>query len=282
LVTLQSIGGHGVTDSRSFPIGIFDSGVGGLTVARRVMEDLPNESIIYFGDTARAPYGVLPTEKITEYSMEIMRFLMEKRMKMVIIACNTICVSCYYELAGAFDIPMFEIVSPAADACVDGVPREGMKIGVIATEATVRSGAYMIELLKRHPYLAVYQKACPELVLLAERGFHRSDAARQQCDEYLKELKEEGIERLILGCTHFPLYYDIISELLAPGVRLIDPAVASAAKVKALIKEAGLENPGPPVHEFYITGETDAFEEVARNILGMDIKAKRAELTHFL
>jgi glutamate racemase len=267
-----------VADGRELPIGVFDSGVGGLTVARRVMEELPNESIVYFGDTARAPYGVLPRETITAYSMEIMRFFMEKRVKMMIIACNTICVNSYYELKEAFNVPMFEVISPAAEYCVDGIPREGAKVGVIATESTIRSGGYLIELLRRHPFLSIHQKACPELVLLAERGLHNSEAAKRQCAEYLKELKDDGIEKLILGCTHFPLFADILAGYLGPGVKLIDPAIVSAVKIKFLIKEADMENPGPPKHEFYVSGAAEAFERVAKSLLGTDVKASRLEL----
>jgi glutamate racemase len=242
------------------------------------MEQMPNESVVYFGDTARAPYGVHSKETITAYSMDIMRYLTAKPLKMVIIACNTICVSSYYELAEAFNVPLFEIVSCAAEECVIGVPREGANVGVIATEATVRSGGYLIELLKRHPFLNIIQKPCPDLVTFAEKGFTHSVAARQKCAEYLRDMKEAGIERLVMGCTHFPLYADIFAEYLGGNVKLIDPAVASAAKVKGAIREAGLENPGPPKREFYITGDTDTFERVAGNLLGMEIKAERVTL----
>lgn len=269
-----------MTNDRNNPIGIFDSGVGGLTVARQVIREMPYEKIVYFGDTARAPYGVRTKDEITAFSMQIMRFLTERRMKMVIIACNTICVTSYYELQASFRVPIFEIVSPAAADCVAGLSADSPGVGVIATDATVKSGGYRIELLKLHPKLNIIQKPCPELIVLAEKGLADSEEGDLACDNYLDELKAAGVGSLILGCTHFPLFAKHIAAFMGDGVRLIDPAVASAAKVKAALAEARLytTNTAPPENEFYISGDENTFENVARNLLGQDIKAVRVNI----
>ncbi|MCL2702208.1 MAG: glutamate racemase [Defluviitaleaceae bacterium] len=267
---------------RNAPIGIFDSGVGGLTVARRVMLDMPEERIVYFGDTARAPYGIRTKERITAQSMQIMRFLETHGLKMAIIACNTICVSSYYELTGAFDVPIMEIVSPAAADCVNGSP-PAVKVGVIATAATVKSEGYRIEIHKLNPRAEVLQKACPDLVTLAERGLAESAAGALQCEIYLRSFKEARIDTLVLGCTHFPLFYGHIAAYMGGNVRLIDPAAASGAKVKKELAEAGLaaERRDKPEHAFYISGDPGTFEQIARNILGKPVRPEKINICKY-
>ena len=264
----------------SSPIGIFDSGVGGLTVANRVMQEMPQERIVYFGDTARAPYGIHTKERITAQTMQIMRFLWEKRPKIVIIACNTICVSSYYELVEEFNVPILEIVSPAAADCVTG---GSTKVGVIATNATCKSEGYRIEIHKRNHRVAVFHKPCPDLVTLAERGLSGSAAGALQCELYLRSLKAEGIDSLILGCTHFPLFREHIAAYLGEKVRLVDPAVAATDVAKTGLIESGLINSStePPKHEFYVSGDPAAFEAIGKTLLGISVKAEQVDIEKY-
>lgn len=266
---------------RNAPIGIFDSGVGGLTVARQVMRELPGERIVYFGDTARAPYGVHSTDRITAQTMQIMRFLSEKRLKMAIIACNTICVSSYYEIQGAFSLPVLEILSPAATECVILQPPAAL-VGVIATDATCKSEGYRVEIQKRNPNITVLHKPCPQLVVLAEQGLSASAAAARQCEIYLADFKACGIDTLILGCTHFPMFREHIAAYLGAGVRLIDPATATAAKLRAALNEAGLcADHKDPAHEFYISGDVPTFEHIGKELLGVDVLAERVDIERY-
>ena len=252
------------------PIGIFDSGVGGLTVAKRIMELMPNEQIVYFGDTARAPYGIHTNERIVKQSKQILRFLTEKGVKCAVIACNTICAAGYDELAASFEPPLYSIIAPAAEECVETLRSEGLsKVGVIATEATVKSGAYEREIKKLYPGAKVYQVPCPELVVIAEAGEADGERGKAQIEIYLKELKEAGIDAIILGCTHFPLFTRHIVNYLGNGVKIIDPANAAAQKVKKELLEMQLSVNinNKPAHDFNASGDIVIFNEIAGNIL---------------
>jgi len=260
------------------PIGIFDSGVGGLTVAKKVIEYLPNEEILYFGDNARAPYGIHTNERITQQSKQILRFLEEKDVKCAIIACNTICAAGYDELAAVFGAPLYSIITPAAKACAELMDQNASlkKIGIIATNATVNSGIYEREIKKLRPDAIVLQQACPELTVLAEAGLADREEGRRQIEEYLQGFKKEGIDILVFGCTHYPLFRRHVPGILGESVVLVDPADAAVLMVKETLGYGAdeAELAAKPKHKFYTSGDVDKFEEIARIVL--DSGAKEA------
>ena len=185
------------------PIGIFDSGVGGLTVVKQIIKALPNEDIIYFGDTARVPYGSKTKETVTNFSAQIIRFLLSKNVKTIIIACNTVSSNSYDELIKMFDLPIIEVVTPGVEACLNATKNK--IVGIIGTEATVKSGAYEKKIRQKDNNIKVYSKACPLFVPLAEEGWTDNDISRQTAEIYLRDLTEKNIDSIILGCTHYPL-----------------------------------------------------------------------------
>jgi len=271
--------------NKNKPIAIFDSGVGGLTVLRRAMKVLPDEAFIYFGDTARAPYGIHTKERILSQSREIMRFLSQFDFKLVMIACNTISALCYTQLSAEFKVPMLEIITPAADYCAESVVKATGnlgKIGVIATEATVRSGVFTHEVTKRVPMASVTELPCPELVVLAEAGLCETSAAAAECEKSLAPLKALNISHLVLGCTHFPLFKKHIDDVLGSQMQIIDPARAAAQRIYSILKEsnslaeAGDTGKG---HRFYITGDTKRFDSIAGIVLGEKISAESVTLS---
>ncbi len=223
------------------PIGIFDSGLGGLTVVKQVMEQLQNESIIYFGDTARVPYGSKSKETVTKYSAQIIRFLLEQDVKAIIIACNTVNSNCIEQLRQYFpQIPIVGVVEPgvymAANQTKNG------KIGVIGTEATIASGKYTQLIQKHDPNLKVYSQACPLFVPLVEEGWAMHDVTRQVIREYITPLEKEGIDTLILGCTHYPMLLGPLQEEVGDKVTLINPAIEAAIRMGTLLKQTGIES----------------------------------------
>ena len=252
-------------------IGIFDSGVGGLTVVKHIMQTKPGESIVYFGDTARAPYGVLSNEQITAQSKQIMRFLVGFKPETVIIACNTICAACYDDLAGAFDVPVVEIITPTAQSCVS-LPNV-KKIGVIATDFTVRNNVYYDKIKQLNGDLEVYQQACPDLTTIAERGLADSDEGRTAIRGYLKDLKDKGIDSLILGCTHYPLFTKHIVEYLGKKVRLVSSAEININKTGQGVK--------PQILDFYISGDPRLFKITANNLLGVEIEPIQIDIEKY-
>ena len=211
------------------PIGIFDSGVGGLTVVKEVIRELPFEETVYFGDTARVPYGSKSKETVTKFSSQIIRFLKSKNVKAVIIACNTVSSNSFEELREEFpNLPIIEVVGPGAESCIKATKNN--IVGVIGTEATIKSGAYEKRIKALDPKIKVYSKACPLFVPLAEEGWTNNEVAKQTANIYLKELIETGMDCILLGCTHYPLLKACIGETVGKEVKIIDPAAATAKK----------------------------------------------------
>ncbi|TVR17962.1 MAG: glutamate racemase [Balneolaceae bacterium] len=258
-------------DSTS-PIGIFDSGIGGLTVAKAVMDTLPNEDIIYFGDTARVPYGIKSKGTIQKYSAEITRFLVSKNVKMVIIACNSVSAvakAIVTETAG--ELPVLNVIDTGTKAAI----KTGKKqIGVIGTLATINSGAYKTELHQRDDSLVIKSKACPMLVPLAEEGWTENEVAIKTLNIYLERFKKNGVEALILGCTHYPLFRTSIKKVFGDrDIEIIDSADAVAKSARSRLKKLNLLNSGekPGNLSCFVSDHPQRFRELAERFLGREI-----------
>lgn len=249
------------------PIGVFDSGVGGLTVVKQLIKALGNEEIVYFGDTARVPYGNKSKETVTKFSIQDVRFLASKGVKAVVIACNTASSNSIAELKAEFDIPVFGVVEPGAKEAVKAT--QNGRIGVIATSATVRSGQYGRLIKEMAPQVEVFEKACPLFVPLAEEGWTDNDIAFKTAKIYLKEIMDKGVDCVVLGCTHYPLLKRCIGETLGEDIKLIDPAKETAMAVKNFLRDNnGLrEDTTPPKHIFYVSDKTDMFGAICNKAL---------------
>jgi len=250
------------------PIGVFDSGIGGLTVVRALFRALPGERIVYFGDTARVPYGSKTKETVTRFSIQNVQFLLEQKVKMVVVACNTASALSLAELEQRFSIPMIGVIVPGAQAAVQATKTD--RIGVIGTRATIASGAYEQAIRKTMPRALVYGQACPLFVPLAEEGWHEGPVAEMVASEYLRPLIESGVDCLLLGCTHYPLLVGVIQKIMGEKVKLVDSATATALNTKRLLEEKDLVNPGTekPRHGFYVSDRPIKFSEVAERFLG--------------
>lgn len=228
--------------TKSGPIGIFDSGIGGLTVVRKIRERLPNERLIYFGDTARVPYGTKSQPTVRRYAADDTRLLLKYQPKMIVVACNTVsalALDVVEHLGNG--IPVLGVLKAGARLAVE---RSKTKhVGVIGTSATISSNAYPLEITKLDPSAEVYSKACPLFVPLAEEGFIRHDASRLIAKEYLSELLSHQIDSLVLGCTHYPILKPMIADVVGEGVNIIDSAEAVAMEVEAVLRERELLNP---------------------------------------
>lgn len=262
---------------KTAPIGVFDSGVGGLTVAREIMRNLPKEDIVYFGDTARVPYGSKSKDNIIRYSRQIINFLKTKDVKAIVIACNTASALALEEMKKEFDLPIIGVVEPGARAAL--TVSKTRKIGVIGTEATVRSSMYEKIIQGANPEAEVIAKACPLFVPLVEEGFKKHPVTEQIIDYYLSSLKESEIDALILGCTHYPLLRSKIREYVGEKIELINPAYETAMDLKQLLKELDMENPDIEgdhgSYSFYVSDAADKFKQFANSILPYDIETTR-------
>lgn len=257
------------------PIGVFDSGVGGLTVAREIMRNLPNERIVYFGDTARVPYGSKSRETILRYSRQIIRFLRTEQVKAIVIACNTASALALDEVEKELDIPIIGVIKSGAR--VAAVSTANKKVGVIGTESTINSGMYDQLIRAEDPEITVYGKACPLFVPLVEEGWLKDPVTETVAKRYLKELLDEGIDSLILGCTHYPLLRSLIGEIAGPGVHLVNPAYETAKELERLLAQKNLLNtqakpPGNEPYKFYVSDAADKFKRFADSILPYDIE----------
>lgn len=250
------------------PIGVFDSGIGGLTVVHELLHRLPHEAIAYFGDTARVPYGTKSPETIRRYADEAASYLMTHHIKLLVIACNTATAHAAAQLASRLPIPVVGVIDPGARAAVQ-VSRTS-RIGVIGTRGTIRSGAYDQAVRRLLPDARVYAQACPLFVPLVEEGWRSHGATRLVAQEYLQPLKEMDVDVLILGCTHYPLLRDLIGEVMGPGVRLVDSATETAIDVAAGLDRLGLRRPAgePPVHLFAASDAPLRFRNVGRRFVG--------------
>lgn len=265
----------------SLPIGIFDSGVGGLTVYRALHENLPNERFLYLGDTARVPYGTKSLATVERYAVENAQFLAGHGIKMLVVACNTASALALPAIRDALEIEVVGVIGPGARAAVASGKKhagDARTIGVIATESTVRSGAYTAAIKKADPAATVIEQACPLLVPLAEEGWVNNDVARSVAESYLRDLRA-NIDTLVLGCTHYPILREVIQEAVGEEVLLIDSGKATAAEVKSLLKEKGLARLTLPtgalerqlcddLDHFYVTDAAERFARVAERFLG--------------
>jgi len=249
------------------PIGIFDSGIGGLTVFAAVRRRLPRESILYLGDTARVPYGTKSADTVVRYARECTGFLVERGVKAVVVACNTASAYALPDLAAGFDVPVVGVVGPGCEAALKATKNGG--IGVIGTTGTVSSNAYGSALKARDPDVRVMSRACPLFVPLVEEGLIDDDITRAVCERYLGGLSREGIDTLILGCTHYPLLKEMIAERMGEGVRLVDSAQATADALSEMLSREGLVASGParPEHHIYVTDLPARFEAIAHRFL---------------
>jgi len=255
------------------PIGVFDSGVGGLTVLRALHEQLPGESTVYLGDTARLPYGTKSPEVVTRYALGAGRFLAERGIKALVVACNTASAFSLPALEKALDVPVLGVVEPGARAAV-AAPRNRGRIGVIGTPGTIKSGAYQSALARLAPELQVEARACPLFVPLAEEGWTEGEVARLVAREYLTHLAETGVDSLVLGCTHYPLLKSVIAEVMGDGTRLVDSAEATAGAVHDLFASRDLlgSSRAAPEHAYFVTDLPDRFAAVGSRFLGRPIE----------
>jgi glutamate racemase len=266
-----------VSDSRA--IGVFDSGVGGLTVVRSIIDELPHESIVYFGDTARYPYGPRPLEEIREFAVQIARHLVEQDVKLVVVACNSATAAALEDVTAAVTVPVVGVIEPAVRAAVRAT-RNG-RVGLIGTQATVSSGAYQQAFWKMGDHVQVTAQACPSFVEFVERGDTTSPALMEDAAEYLAPLQVAGVDTLILGCTHYPLLRGAIHRVMGSGVLLISSAEETAMDVYDVLWASNLLNPGPaaPEHRFESSGEPERFVVLGRRFLGPEFRgAQRVAL----
>jgi glutamate racemase len=255
--------------SANRPIGIFDSGVGGLTVFAEIRKRLPCESLIYFGDTARLPYGNKSAETVIRYSLENASFLADRGVKAIVVACNTASALALPALSSKFDLPVIGVVAPGARAAIKAT--KNRKIGVIGTQATISSGAYGRALREMDSEVKVVSQACPLFVPLVEEGWIDNEVARAAARRYLSGIKEEGIDVLILGCTHYPLLKPLIREVVGSGIELVDSAEAAADSLGSMLEKNDLERKsGESRHQIYVTDLPARFESIARRFLGDD------------
>ncbi len=250
------------------PLGVFDSGIGGLTVAHALFERLPGESVIYYGDTARVPYGPKSPETVRRYSAEILAYLLDRGVKMVVVACNTSTAHALDDLRARAPVPVLGVIEPGARAAV-AASRSG-RIGVIGTAGTIASGAYERAIHAVAPGADVHATACPMFVPLVEEGWFEHPAAELIAREYLAPLEGVGVDVLVLGCTHYPLLKPLLGRVLGAGVRLIDSAEETATAVRRELESRGLlASPGDaPRHQFVVSDDEPHFRRVGAQFLG--------------
>lgn len=259
---------------KNAPIGVFDSGVGGLTVAREIMRQIPNERIVYFGDTARVPYGSKSKDNIIKFSRQIIRFLQTENVKAIVIACNTASALALDEMQQEFDLPILGVVKPGAKVAVETTVNK--RIGLIGTEANIRSGVYTRYIESLDDEAKVFEKACPLFVPLVEEGWLHDDITLQVASRYLEELKEKDIDTLIMGCTHYPLIRSTIRKVMGDKVNLVNPAYETAIELKNLLERDNLANKcdvdsPSSMYRFYVSDAEEKFKLFANSILPFDI-----------
>jgi len=264
------------------PIGIFDSGVGGLTVAREVFKILPDEAVVYFGDVGRSPYGGRSKEIITQFTAQDVAFLVERGVKFVVCACNTASAVALDEIARRHSVPMVGVIEPGARAAAART-RTG-RVGVIGTTATISSDAYARTIRRMDPAVKVFSVACPLFVPLAEEGYIDREATRLVARDYLKTMRDVGVDTLILGCTHYPLLRVVIAEAMGDGVSLIDSGEETARAAREAMAGAGLLRGGgaPGEHTFYVSDVPEKFTQVAGRFLGTVIdRVTRVDISRY-
>lgn len=266
-----------IDNKSTAPVGVFDSGVGGLTVAREIMRQLPHENLVYFGDTARVPYGSKSQDTIIRYSRQIIHLLQRKKVKAIVIACNTASALALDVVRSETDLPIIGVIMPGARAAVAAT--ESGKVGVIGTEATVHSQMYSRIIHEYDPNISVVGKSCPLFVPLVEEGFAKHKVTWDIIDYYLAEMKESDIDTMILGCTHYPLLRSRIREYMGDKIHLVNPAYETAMDLKNLLQSKGVSNKENQAehasYEFYVSDAADKFKQFANTILPYDIETTR-------
>jgi glutamate racemase len=253
------------------PIGILDSGVGGLTVARAVLDQLPHESVLYVGDTAHGPYGPKPIAEVRRYALDVLDQLVEQGVKMLVIACNSASAAMLRDARERYDVPLVEVIQPAVRRAV-AATRNG-RVGVIATRATITSQAYE-DAFAAAPQLELTARACPRFVEFVERGVTSGEELLGVAHEYLDPVREAGVDTLVLGCTHYPLLTGVISYVMGGEVTLVSSAEETAKDVYRTLVAQGLHRPAdlpPPRHRFLATGDPEPFARLARRFLGPEV-----------
>ena len=254
--------------TREAPVGVFDSGIGGLTVAHAVMQQLPRESVTYFGDTARVPYGPKSPETVRRYSLEIASFLVEQQVKTLVVACNTATAHALAALRESLTIPVIGVIEPGARAAVRAT-RNG-HVGVIGTAGTIKSGAYERALRALEPSLRITARACPLFVPIVEEGWMDHEATRLIAREYLAPILSEEVDTLVLGCTHYPLLKQVIADVVGPDVKLIDSAEETAKETAVVLHDARLTAEGyaVPAYRFIASDDPLMFLQLGQRFLG--------------
>ncbi len=252
-------------------IGIFDSGVGGLTVLKEIIKALPQEDTIYFGDTARFPYGTKSPETIIRYSLEIASFLVKRDIKLLVVACNTASAVSLEALTKKLSIPVVGVIEPGARRAVSTT--RSRKVGVIGTEGTIRSSAYTKAIKRLNPDVEVITQACPLFVPLVEEGWIDNEVARLASRTYLTGLREEKADTLVLGCTHYPLLKEIIAEVMGTGVRLVDSAEETASTVADILRSGGMLRPSSEKgnHHYFVTDVPAGFIRIGKRLMGGEL-----------
>ncbi|MDD5440424.1 MAG: glutamate racemase [Candidatus Omnitrophica bacterium] len=260
------------------PIGVFDSGVGGLTVVKALLKTMPREDIIYLGDTARVPYGTKSKETVTRFSIECISFLSKFNIKLAVVACNTASSWSLNILTKKFDVPIIGVIKPGVEeACsVDSSRR----IGVIGTRATVTSGSYVKAIRKIRPGARVYQQACPLFVPLVEQGWLDDPVTAAVCERYLKELRDKRIDTLILGCTHYPLLSKTVRQVFPYDIRIVDSSLSVSRAVEAFLQKNKSYNRSKAagILEAFVTDDPRSFKNIARFFLERRLKVTRVNL----
>lgn len=253
------------------PIGVFDSGIGGLTVLKEIVKILPNEDIIYFGDTARVPYGNKSLETVTKFAFQNTRFLISKGVKAIVVACNTASAFSIERVQESFDIPVIGVISPGAQAAVRST--KNGRIGIIATEGTVGSRAYEKAIKNGYPEAKIFAYPCALFVPLVEEGWSGNKISYLVAEEYLAPFREENIDTLVMGCTHYPLLKKVIGDVVGSEVTLINPAEETAIALKEILYRSGLQNNSKREgkYHYYVSDNPDKFSRVGNNFLDNEI-----------
>jgi len=256
-----------MVDKKDRPMGVFDSGIGGLTVLKEITKEMPHESTIYLGDTARVPYGIRSPETVIRYSFENTRFLSSKEIKLLVIACNTASSISLSKIKNSVPIPVIGVIEPGVKAAVKATRNK--RIGIIGTETTIRSNSYTRSITAIDGDIEVFGLPCPLFVPLVEEGWTEGEVATLVAERYLTEIKDKGIDTLVLGCTHYPWLKKVIAKVVGEDVRLIDSAVEVAKEIKATLEITGLktEHKGKPLREFYVTDSPERFLVVGERFL---------------
>lgn len=254
------------------PIGVFDSGLGGLTVLKEIIKVLPNENIVYFGDTARVPYGPRSKETIMKYTFQAINFLISKNVKAIVIACNTATARSLEEAQKIYDLPIIGVIE--AGARTAAYSTKNNIVGVIGTDGTVSSKSYNVEIERINKDIKIVSKACPLFVPIIEEGWANTEVARLTVKEYLQELLDEGIDSLVLGCTHYPILKRTIGEFVGENIKLVNPAKETAKDLSDILQEKSIlrtEKLHPATYEYYVSDIPEKFVSIGQQFLKRDM-----------